>query len=465
MNEPLQRSESCINSDCKSWKDEHKDSFFTEGEGISVKRKPQNRPFAGRKTSLDNEIIGSSSGQKFRRSYSTSYDVNESGRRTNSSRLGSSRKSDSDDEKVNPDICSNFRRRSQDLEEEAKNYNIQQDRTFSIRSEDNSSHQAAKSFASAAVDFKDRMDRPFLGTGMLGRSPERKSKQSVRPDRFGVDDIFKKFSIPSRDFFEDEFFASDWKRHRLIEEIGGIQRNLADITKRELGKRRNTQEDQLKHEKQTKEGGKQDKKCRLGEDGEEEEEARCNKTDERIEIVQRDGEDEVSFVLRRAGADDFIPIVKKNEITIDRLYQLMPSDFIELGIADPEIQRRLQEEIDRHFVEQKNAQLKAASLERPTNDSQSKNEKEEDVEGNKELGEPCTPISSAPEGYEPEVPVHVSAECVVCMDNQSNLLFLNCGHVCCCYDCAISLSLCPLCRSEIASKLIMNDSLPDASEL
>lgn len=30
MNEPLQRSESCINSDCKSWKDEHKDSFFTE---------------------------------------------------------------------------------------------------------------------------------------------------------------------------------------------------------------------------------------------------------------------------------------------------------------------------------------------------------------------------------------------------------------------------------------------------
>lgn len=69
-------------------------SFNLRGEGISVKRKPQNRPFAGRKTSLDNEIIGSSLGQKFRRSYSTSYDVNESGRRTNSSRLGSSRKSD-----------------------------------------------------------------------------------------------------------------------------------------------------------------------------------------------------------------------------------------------------------------------------------------------------------------------------------------------------------------------------------
>lgn len=95
----------------------------------------------------------------------------------------------------------------------------------------------------------------------------------------------------------------------------------------------------------------------------------------------------------------------------------------QLGIADPEIQRRLQEEIDRHFVEQKNAQLKAASLERPTTDSKSKDENEEDVEGNKELGEPCTPISSAPEGYEPEVPVHVSAECVVCMDNQVSFIW------------------------------------------
>lgn len=54
----------------------------------------------------------------------------------------------------------------------------------------------------------------------------RKGKQSVRPDRFGVDDIFKKFSIPSRDFFEDEFFASDWKRHRLIEEVCRLMLNI-----------------------------------------------------------------------------------------------------------------------------------------------------------------------------------------------------------------------------------------------
>lgn len=87
---------------------------------------------------------------------------------------------------------------------------------------------------------------------------------------------------------------------------------------------------------------------------------------------------------------------------------------MKLGITDPNLQKKLQEEIDRHFVEQKNAQLKAAELEKPVKKSDEDNDKEEE-ESREAL---CSEISSAPEGYEPDVPVHVSAECVVCLDNQ-----------------------------------------------
>lgn len=44
-------------------------------------------------------------------------------------------------------------------------------------------------------------------------------------------------------------------------------------------------------------------------------------------------EDEVSFILRSAGAEHYIPITKKNEITIDKLYQFMPADFAEVSFC------------------------------------------------------------------------------------------------------------------------------------
>ena len=39
---------------------------------------------------------------------------------------------------------------------------------------------------------------------------------------------------------------------------------------------------------------------------------------------------------------------------------------------------------------------------------------------------------------------------------QCNIIFLPCGHVCCCWNCENGLSECPLCRAPIAQKVRLN---------
>lgn len=41
-------------------------------------------------------------------------------------------------------------------------------------------------------------------------------------------------------------------------------------------------------------------------------------------------------------------------------------------------------------------------------------------------------------------------ECVVCMDQNKAVIFIPCGHYCCCDNCSLQLNqTCPICRSSI----------------
>lgn len=48
-----------------------------------------------------------------------------------------------------------------------------------------------------------------------------------------------------------------------------------------------------------------------------------------------------------------------------------------------------------------------------------------------------------------------SEDCIVCMSEQKNTVFANCGHYSCCLTCATTIfnttKLCPMCRSKIMS--------------
>lgn len=39
--------------------------------------------------------------------------------------------------------------------------------------------------------------------------------------------------------------------------------------------------------------------------------------------------------------------------------------------------------------------------------------------------------------------------CVICMDRPRNVVILDCGHICCCLDCARQVNNCPVCRRQI----------------
>ncbi|XP_065161906.1 E3 ubiquitin-protein ligase LRSAM1-like isoform X1 [Atheta coriaria] len=41
------------------------------------------------------------------------------------------------------------------------------------------------------------------------------------------------------------------------------------------------------------------------------------------------------------------------------------------------------------------------------------------------------------------------AECVICMDNRCQVVYIPCGHYCCCSACAPTISDCPMCRAKI----------------
>uniref|UniRef100_A0A8B9FW72 Leucine rich repeat and sterile alpha motif containing 1 n=1 Tax=Amazona collaria TaxID=241587 RepID=A0A8B9FW72_9PSIT len=75
---------------------------------------------------------------------------------------------------------------------------------------------------------------------------------------------------------------------------------------------------------------------------------------------------------------------------------------------------------------------------------------------------PAAPEPSAPceEPLSPVVPTapllqwdEKKSECVVCMEQETQMVFLPCGHVCCCQSCCERLLTCPLCRRDVTQRI------------
>uniref|UniRef100_A0AAY4EHA8 RING-type domain-containing protein n=1 Tax=Denticeps clupeoides TaxID=299321 RepID=A0AAY4EHA8_9TELE len=66
---------------------------------------------------------------------------------------------------------------------------------------------------------------------------------------------------------------------------------------------------------------------------------------------------------------------------------------------------------------------------------------------------PLTPSSPVTPSAPSPVDSPGSSECVVCMETASQVIFLPCGHVCCCQVCSDALQSCPLCRGDISQRV------------
>lgn len=57
--------------------------------------------------------------------------------------------------------------------------------------------------------------------------------------------------------------------------------------------------------------------------------------------------------------------------------------------------------------------------------------------------------AAAPPVTAPPVAAPEQPKCSVCLDASPEVVLLDCGHVCCCAECATQLRACPICRARI----------------
>uniref|UniRef100_A0A8D3A1C9 RING-type domain-containing protein n=1 Tax=Scophthalmus maximus TaxID=52904 RepID=A0A8D3A1C9_SCOMX len=143
-------------------------------------------------------------------------------------------------------------------------------------------------------------------------------------------------------------------------------------------------------------------------------------------------EKELVNLLCKLSAQHYLPILAHHRVTTEALRHMSASDLKKLGINEVGIQKALLNWAQEH-------QPEAPSPPSPPNTSAAQIPSPPLTPGT-----PVTPAALSP------VDGPGSSECVVCMETESQVVFLPCGHVCCCQVCSGALQSCPLCRSIIS---------------
>lgn len=161
-------------------------------------------------------------------------------------------------------------------------------------------------------------------------------------------------------------------------------------------------------------------------------------------------------ILEKAGASDHIPRFARNKISIETMVTLTDCDMKQMGVHELGLRRAILAEIDKYKARQE--EIKVATKLRQLGETQ-----------DEWLVRPPPPLQQREPAAGPSAPPELSArplaqevtarginsECAVCMNATSLVLFLNCGHVCCCVKCAEPLSQCPLCRGTIVHRITL----------
>ncbi|XP_037849949.2 E3 ubiquitin-protein ligase LRSAM1 isoform X3 [Chlorocebus sabaeus] len=153
--------------------------------------------------------------------------------------------------------------------------------------------------------------------------------------------------------------------------------------------------------------------------------------------LQEEGmERQLVALLEELSAEHYLPIFAHHRLSLDLLSQMSPGDLAKVGVSEAglqhEILRRVQELLDAARIQ---PELKPPA------------------------GEVLTPTApqEPPESVRPSAPPAEleaqASECVVCLEREAQMIFLNCGHVCCCQQCCQPLRTCPLCRQDIVQRL------------
>ncbi|XP_077045450.1 E3 ubiquitin-protein ligase LRSAM1 isoform X2 [Agelaius phoeniceus] len=160
-----------------------------------------------------------------------------------------------------------------------------------------------------------------------------------------------------------------------------------------------------------------------------------------LKLQEKGLEQQLVTLLLELSAEQYVPIFAHHRISLETLSTMSASDLEKLGVTEA----GLQDAILRRAREILAVATTIPELRRA-----------EDSEA--PAGpEPSAPLEEPPGPAAPTAPAlqgdERKSECVVCMEQEPQMIFLPCGHVCCCQGCCERLCSCPLCRQDIAQRV------------
>ncbi|XP_005055423.1 PREDICTED: E3 ubiquitin-protein ligase LRSAM1 [Ficedula albicollis] len=157
-----------------------------------------------------------------------------------------------------------------------------------------------------------------------------------------------------------------------------------------------------------------------------------------LKLQEKGLEQQLVTLLLELSADQYVPVFAHHRISLEMLGTMSASDLEKLGVTEAGLQRAILSRAQ---------EILAVATTIP------ELRRAEDSEV------PAAPEPSAPpeEPPSPAAPAlqrdEKRSECVVCMEQEPQMIFLPCGHVCCCQRCCERLHSCPLCRQDIAQRI------------
>ncbi|XP_063792262.1 E3 ubiquitin-protein ligase LRSAM1 isoform X2 [Pseudophryne corroboree] len=155
--------------------------------------------------------------------------------------------------------------------------------------------------------------------------------------------------------------------------------------------------------------------------------------------LQEEGlEKELVDLLKELSAEKYLPIFAHHRFCLEMLEKMAPADLKKIGVEEIGLQIA---------IIQRAQEILRLRTELP---------KSSEKMMPREL-EPSSPAANQPSPTTPTLPLpdvaNRNSECVVCMEQEAQSIFLPCGHVCCCSNCGDALQTCPLCRRDITQRI------------
>uniref|UniRef100_A0A8C4QHW7 Leucine-rich repeat and death domain-containing protein 1 n=1 Tax=Eptatretus burgeri TaxID=7764 RepID=A0A8C4QHW7_EPTBU len=181
-----------------------------------------------------------------------------------------------------------------------------------------------------------------------------------------------------------------------------------------------------------------------------------------LKLQESTQEDALQELLIHLGLSELAPVLARHNITLCSLATLLPQQLGAIGIYKKDVQISLIDGAVKHIKEagfdnQDHPESPVMTLTPPASKisppPSSHKMPTAPPEDNLDPHATTAIIPSAPLETDISSTMLSRSECVVCLDRETELVFLPCGHVCCCMQCAGSLCICPLCRREVQNTI------------